>query len=302
LFGNRALPLVTFALFAYNQERYIEEALAGALAQTYRPLEVIFSDDCSTDRTFEIMNIRAALANQSICLKLNRNDENLGLASHINRVMCMANGELIVAAAGDDVSIPTRVAEIVEFYVANEKPDSIFSDYTEIDTSGNALPLQSEAAPCEQTILDFVESPMVKGAAHAWTARLFQIFGPLHDSVMCEDQVLPFRAYFLNRPRYLNKKLVKYRKHDVTIAPQEYYARHYGRQWSSQRQYLADLRLQGLENAKLSLDLRAREKVVCAKAQFWSSVAWWEPKAWIPMFRHSGAAMTAVELAKRLRA
>ena len=48
-------PLVTFALFAYNQERYIREAVEGAFAQTYEPLEIILSDDCSTDRTFEIM-------------------------------------------------------------------------------------------------------------------------------------------------------------------------------------------------------------------------------------------------------
>ena len=49
-------PLITFALMAYNQEQLIEEAVAGALAQTYSPLEIILSDDCSTDRTFSIMS------------------------------------------------------------------------------------------------------------------------------------------------------------------------------------------------------------------------------------------------------
>ena len=48
-------PLVTFALFAYNQEAFIREAVASALSQTYEPLEIILSDDCSTDRTFAIM-------------------------------------------------------------------------------------------------------------------------------------------------------------------------------------------------------------------------------------------------------
>ena len=41
-------PLVTFALFAYNQERYVREAVEGAFAQTYQPLEIILSDDCSS--------------------------------------------------------------------------------------------------------------------------------------------------------------------------------------------------------------------------------------------------------------
>ena len=53
-------PLVTFALFAYNQEQFIREAVEGAFAQTYEPLEIILSDDCSTDRTFEIMQEMAS--------------------------------------------------------------------------------------------------------------------------------------------------------------------------------------------------------------------------------------------------
>ena len=45
-----ARPLVTFALFAYNQEKYIREAVEGAFSQTYEPLEIILSDDYSPVR------------------------------------------------------------------------------------------------------------------------------------------------------------------------------------------------------------------------------------------------------------
>ena len=54
-------PLVTFALFAYNQEDYIREAVQGALAQAYEPLEIILSDDCSSDRTYQIMQEMAVV-------------------------------------------------------------------------------------------------------------------------------------------------------------------------------------------------------------------------------------------------
>ncbi len=53
--NNPDRPLLTFILLAYNQERYIAEAVEGALGQTYSPLEIILSDDCSGDRTFELM-------------------------------------------------------------------------------------------------------------------------------------------------------------------------------------------------------------------------------------------------------
>ena len=53
-------PLVTFLQFSYNLEHFIREAVEGAFAQTYSPLQIILSDDCSTDKTFEITRAMAA--------------------------------------------------------------------------------------------------------------------------------------------------------------------------------------------------------------------------------------------------
>ena len=43
-------PLVTFYVIAYNQSRFVREAVESALAQTYSPLEILLSDDCSHGR------------------------------------------------------------------------------------------------------------------------------------------------------------------------------------------------------------------------------------------------------------
>ena len=59
---------VTFVLFAYNQEKYIREAVEGALSQTYGAMEIILSDDRSTDRTFEIME--EVVLNTQVYMKL----------------------------------------------------------------------------------------------------------------------------------------------------------------------------------------------------------------------------------------
>ncbi len=48
-------PLVTFYVITYNQARFVREAVESALAQTYSPIEILLSDDCSTDGTFEII-------------------------------------------------------------------------------------------------------------------------------------------------------------------------------------------------------------------------------------------------------
>ena len=93
-------PLVTFALFAYNQEQFIREAVEGAFAQTYVPLEIILSDDFSTDRTFQIMQEMASIYVGPHSVITNRNASNLHVGGHINVVNRLANGELVVAAAG----------------------------------------------------------------------------------------------------------------------------------------------------------------------------------------------------------
>ncbi len=113
-------PLLTFAIFAYNQESLVQEAVEAAFAQTYSPLEIILSDDFSQDRTFNIMKAVAAGYHGPHKIVLNRNPSNLGPATHVNRIVKLAQGELIVAASGDDVSLPDRTARIFEAWGVHE--------------------------------------------------------------------------------------------------------------------------------------------------------------------------------------
>jgi GT2 family glycosyltransferase len=54
--------LVSFVVLAYNQQKFVAEAVRGALAQTYHPLEIVISDDCSTDGTFDVIKFRFNIA------------------------------------------------------------------------------------------------------------------------------------------------------------------------------------------------------------------------------------------------
>src|SRR4051794_34557301 len=105
---RRERPAVTFFVMTYNQSRFVREAVQGALAQTYQPLEILFSDDCSTDGTFEIIQETVKNYSGPHTIVLNRNERNLGVSEHLNKIVALANGELIIAADGDDVSNPHR--------------------------------------------------------------------------------------------------------------------------------------------------------------------------------------------------
>src|SRR6266849_9203349 len=121
-------PLLTFAIAALNQERFIREAVDAAFAQTYSPLEIILSDDCSEDRPFEIMCEMAKVYRGPHRIVLNRNPIRRSIGVHINRIMEVSQGELILAAAGDDISLPQRAQSTYEAWESSgRKATSIHS-------------------------------------------------------------------------------------------------------------------------------------------------------------------------------
>jgi len=87
-------PLVTFALFAYNQERFIREAVEGALTQDDSPLEIILSDDCSNDSTFQIIQDVAETYSGTHRVLVNRNAGNLGIGGHVRNLGAISNGKI----------------------------------------------------------------------------------------------------------------------------------------------------------------------------------------------------------------
>lgn len=215
-------PLITFALFAYNQERFIREAVEGAFSQTYSPLEIILSDDCSSDRTFEIMEEMTAQYNGPHTVVLNRNKNNLGLIGHINRMMELVKSDLIVVAAGDDVSLPKRAERIYKEYNSS-KALSIYSTCMKIDEKGIAIENNGFnngsrfkwGSPDNCFSLGFMAEHQVavSGASHAWHRELFDQFGPLDKRVVQEDAAIPFRAALIGKIKFIEEVLVKKREH-----------------------------------------------------------------------------------------
>ena len=203
-------PLVTFYVMAYNQERFVREAVEGALAQTYSPLEVLLSDDCSTDRTFEIMQEAVKGYAGPHTIVLNRSTRNLGVSAHLNTIVDLAHGELLVAADGDDVSLPHRTDRCVEVWLEAGKPAAIASSATGIDAEGNPseedagewfaefLPIEGETPTA--SLLRFAKEGAPRLAELLW--RLDQKAGrgvrPTSTDVWHGNDPISLRAWLLH--------------------------------------------------------------------------------------------------------
>lgn len=220
-------PLFSFLLVTHNQEAFVREAVEGAFAQTYSPLEIIISDDCSNDRTFDITREIVGAYRGPHSVRCRRNNKNLGLGGNISQAMDLCRGELILVAAGDDVSLPDRTEVTYEVWEESQRrATSVFSSYILMGKNGMVgpvggrrdIPIGALHRQLEVTMVDFLSNltPIVNGCTHAWSPSLFRFFGPLQSDR--EDLVLSFRTLAIGEMHYIDRPLVKYRRHGGNIS------------------------------------------------------------------------------------
>lgn len=101
-------PLVSVCIPAYNSERYILRTVRAALAQTYRKLEVIVVDDCSSDNTLQLLK-----EIDDTRLRVLKNETNLGMTGNWNRCVRECRGDYIKLLPADDVIYPECVQKSV---------------------------------------------------------------------------------------------------------------------------------------------------------------------------------------------
>lgn len=122
---DRKQPLVSVPVITYNSAKFVLETLESIKAQTYQNIELIISDDCSTDNTVELCqkwveeNIDRFVRTQIITV-----DNNTGVSANLNRAESACQGEWVKPIAGDDMLMPNSI-EIYTNYV-NENPDVVY--------------------------------------------------------------------------------------------------------------------------------------------------------------------------------
>jgi glycosyltransferase involved in cell wall biosynthesis len=221
--------LVSLVLLSYNQEEYIEAALRGLFAQDYANLEIVISDDCSPDATFELITRACSAYRGPHTVRTNRNPCNLGLGAHVNHAMGLVHGELVVVAAGDDISDTRRVSLLTEAWEAAERPPALCSQAAVIARDGELLAERFDGydgrypepgEPRSTSILRLLQADhcLLLGCTEAWTPRVFEVFGPLDAAVVHEDNAVSLRAWLLGGIVFLPTPLVQYRTHLENIA------------------------------------------------------------------------------------
>jgi glycosyltransferase involved in cell wall biosynthesis len=103
-------PMISVVMTAYNEEKYIAEAIDSILNQTYPDFEFIIVNDGSTDRTEEII-----LSYKDPRIVYIKNTQNLKLIASLNKGLDAAKGKYVARMDSDDISMPDRFEKQVQF-------------------------------------------------------------------------------------------------------------------------------------------------------------------------------------------
>lgn len=120
--------LVTVLVVSYQSEKYIIETLNSVFSQSYSQIELIISDDCSVDNSYQIASEWLKInSTRFIHSQLIKSEKNLGTSANINRGLSLVSGDYIKIIAADDILYNSSIYEYVLFLEANKSIDVCLS-------------------------------------------------------------------------------------------------------------------------------------------------------------------------------
>ena len=133
-------PLVSIGVPVYNEERFLDASLTSLRQQDYLNLEILISDNASTDRTLEICERHAT---KDARIRIVRSAENRGATANFQRALELAQGSYFMWAAGHDLWTQNLVSECVALLQANDNACIAFGSSRWIGAEGELLPRES---------------------------------------------------------------------------------------------------------------------------------------------------------------
>jgi len=207
--------LVSVVLATYNGEKFLAEQLDSVIQQTYGNLEIIISDDCSTDNTWPLVEQYAKIDKR---IKGFRNKENIGYTKNFENAILQSSGEYVAFCDQDDIWDKSKI----EYMLDNSDSEKlIFSDSELIDENGismNKKLSDLKHVRSYYSCLPFLIGNCVPG--HDCLVDRSSLLGTLPFPDCCVyDWWLAFYFTCHGGIRFIDKPLVKYRQHMSNSVP-----------------------------------------------------------------------------------
>ena len=223
-----SVPLtVSVALCTHNGARYVAEQVASILGQTLAPVEIVLSDDASTDGTVEVVRrvVERSTASGAPAprLRVIENPTALGVARNFAQAMAATSGDLVALSDQDDVWHPARLERLVAAFEREPGLALVHSDARLVDGAGADVGvglLESlEVTPWERAEIHdgrafdvFLRRNLVTGATAVASSGLVDAALPVPPGWI-HDEWLAIVGAAIGRVDLLEEQLTDYRQH-----------------------------------------------------------------------------------------
>lgn len=204
----------------YNAERYVAEAVASILNQTFGDFEFLIIDDGSTDRSLQILR---KYERQDARIRL-ISRPNTGYVAALNEMLAMARGEFVARMDADDIAYPDRFGEQLKHLRTHPRCVLVGSRVLLIDPDG--APLCHSCHQCRHEEIDeaLVQRhwPLVHPAVMMKREAVAKVGGYRVQYTSIEDRDLFLRLAEIGELANLPQTLLQYRKHLDSVCHTRY--------------------------------------------------------------------------------
>jgi glycosyltransferase involved in cell wall biosynthesis len=218
------LPSVSVIFLSYKQEAYVREALRAVLNQDLPEYEVIIGDDASPDGTRCIIEEELVTYRGNAKIILLPAGPNLGIIRNFNRCVAASSGDILVAAAGDDVSHPQRLRRVAEFFRDNPDCFAHYSNARVTDATGAILrPSWYHhqgviKGAFDPRSLHLYQGVQFCGATGSYRSAVHRRFPPMYGVVGGEDGPSIIRSLLLGSAAVDGEILLDWRWHGANVS------------------------------------------------------------------------------------
>jgi len=219
-----SLPSISVIFLSYKQEAYVVAALRAVLEQDLPDYEIIIGDDASPDRTRALIEAELAAYRGRARIVLLPPAPNLGIIQNFNRIIAASTGDILVAAAGDDVSHPTRLRRIAEFFRDHPACYAHYSNARVVDAVGGVLrPTWYHHQGVQFRQFDprgfhLYQGVQFCGATGSYRGDVFRKFPPMPGATGGEDGPAILRALLLGSAAIDDEILLDWRWHGANMS------------------------------------------------------------------------------------
>lgn len=213
---------ISVAMATYNGEKYIKEQLDSILHQTQRVDEIIICDDCSSDRTVEIIN---DYIQENTILRLYQNKVNLGYKENFKKAMSLCKGDFVFLCDQDDIWKRDKVKLMLGKMYDNPQIKVLASSFSYINQNSQLINgeknetfyygsiQQGEIKPI--TFTELLLHNYFQGCCMCLRKEMVQDFRTYYSALAPHDWLMNIMAASQNGMYFWNNPMIYYRLHDA---------------------------------------------------------------------------------------